>query len=143
MLRFTSAALALTFAALVASAPAHAADEKKPADPTAPTVEKLPDRARPNFTPTAGQASALKAVQAQIGEWVAKNGTKFSFASHFDSDSGQIVIDSDAPRDLLASLTKTDDPEARDAVAKAEFRETTVEDTWNRRDDISPFWGGA
>ena len=53
------------------------------------------------------------------------------------------MINSDAPRDLLASLTKTDDAEAREAIAKAEINETTVEDTWHRRDDIPPFWGGA
>ena len=32
MIRLTSTALALTFAALVASTPAHAADDKKPRD---------------------------------------------------------------------------------------------------------------
>ena len=34
------------------------------------------------------------------------------------------MIDTDAPRDLLASLTKTDDKEAREAIAKAEINET-------------------
>ncbi len=143
MFRFTSAALALTFAALVASAPAHAADDKKSTESTTPVAAKLPDRAGAKFAPTAGQASALKAIQGQISEYVAKTGPKFTFATHFDSDSGQIVIDSDAPRDLLAQLTRVDDPEARDAVAKAKVNESKTEDVWHRRDDISPFWGGA
>jgi hypothetical protein len=144
MIRLTGAALALTFAALAAGAPAYAADdEKKPVDTQPPPAEKLPDRARPNFTPTPGQASAIKAIQSHVSEWVAKNGTKYSFATSFDSDRGQIVIDSDAPRDLLASLAKTDDAEAQEAVAKAEFNETRTEDTWHRRDDVQAFWGGA
>ena len=50
------------------------------------------DRARPAFTPTAGQATALKAIQSQIGEYVGRNGTKFSFATHFDSDRGQTGV---------------------------------------------------
>ena len=64
-------------------------------------------------------------------------------ATSFDSERGNIVIESDAPRDLLASLTKTDDAEARDAMAKAEISETRIDDTWHRRDDIQAFWGGA
>ena len=74
MFRLTSAALAITLAALIASAPAHAADDKKPSEPTAPATEKLPDRARAKFAPTAGQATALRTIQAQISEYVAKEG---------------------------------------------------------------------
>ena len=143
MIRLTSAALAITFAALAASAPAQAADEKKPVDITPPSSERLPDKAQGNFAPTAGQAIALRTIQAQIGEYVEKAGPKFSFATHFDSSEGQIVIDSDAPRDLLAQLTSVEDKEGREAVAKAKVTESKTEDTWHRRDDIQAFWGGA
>jgi len=143
MIRLTSTALALTFAALVASAPAHAADDKKPTDTTPPSTERLPDKAQANFAPTSGQAIALRTIQAQIGEYVEKSGPKFSFATHFDSSEGQIVIDSDAPRDLLAKLTSVEDKEGREAVAKAKVTESRTEDTWHRRDDIQAFWGGA
>jgi hypothetical protein len=143
MIRLTGAALALTFAALAAGAPAYAQEKEKPVDQTPPVLTRLPDKAAPKFSPTAGQAGAMRLVQGQIAEWVAKNGTKYSFATHFDSDRGTIVLDTDAPRDLVASLTKTDDAEARDAMAKAEINETRIEDDWNRRDDIQAFWGGA
>ena len=105
--------------------------------------ERLPDKAQANFAPTAGQAIALRTIQAQIGEYVEKSGPKFSFATHFDSSEGQIVIDSDAPRDLLAKLTSVEDKEGREAIAKAKVTESKTEDTWHRRDDIQAFWGGA
>ena len=143
MIRLTSTALALTFAALVASAPAHAADDKKPTDTAPPSTERLPDKAQANFAPTSGQAIALRTIQAQIGEYVEKSGPKFSFATHFDSSEGQIVIDSDAPRDLLAKLTSVEDKEGREAIAKAKVTESKTEDTWHRRDDVQAFWGGA
>ena len=57
MFRLTSTALALTFAALVASAPAHAADEKKPTDPAAAATERLPDRRRPTSHRRPGRRS--------------------------------------------------------------------------------------
>ena len=31
----------------------------------------------------------------------------------------------------------------RATLSQAQIRESPVEDTWHRRDDISPFWGGA
>ena len=55
-----------------------------------------------------------------------KSGPKFSFATHFDSLEGQIVIDSDAPRDLLAKLTSVEDKEGREAIAKAKVTESTT-----------------
>jgi len=139
-LRLSGAALALTF---IATAPAHAADDVKPTKDPIVKDARLPDAAKPNFSPTTGQAVALRQIKGQIASFVEKNGPKYSFATQFDSERGNIVLVSDAPRDLLASLTATDDPEAREAVAKADIVEKGIEDDYNRRDDIPSFWGGA
>ena len=148
--RSVRAAIALALLALVAilaSAPAPAGaadgDDKKPSvTPTNPTVV-LPDRARPKFEASPSAAAAVKQLQERIASFVEKNGTKYTFATRFDSESGRIVIDTDAPADLLAELTKLDDRELQREVENVEMRKSTIEDAWHRRDDIQPFWGGA
>ena len=147
--RGVRAAIALALLALVAilasAAPAGAAvgDEKKPSVTPINPTDALPDRARPKFEASAAAAAAVKQLQERIGSFVEKNGTKYTFATRFDSESGRIVIDTDAPADLLAELTKLDDPKLQREVEEIEVRKSTIEDAWHRRDDIQPFWGGA
>ena len=148
--RSVRAAIALALLALVAvlaSTPAQAGaaigDEKKslvtPTDPT----DALPDRARPKFEASPTAAAAVKELQARIAAFVDKNGPKYTFATRFDSELGRIVLDTDAPADVMAELTKLDDPELQREVENAEVRKSTIEDAWHRRDDIQPYWGGA
>ena len=40
-------------------------------------------------------------------------------------------------------MTKLSDPAQRAAAGTAQVRRSTTSDTFHRRDDISPFWGGA
>jgi hypothetical protein len=132
----------------LASAPAHAsADTGKPAggpsgSPAA--ADQAPDRSaggQGKASPAAGQA--LSAIQKRIAKYVADNGTQYSFASHLDADTGRIVLDTNAPASVMSGLTSMSDPEQRREVGKAQLRHSTISDTWNRRDDIPSFWGGA
>ena len=85
----------------------------------------------------------MKGIQQRIANYVAGHGTKYTFATYLDSDTGRIVLDSNAPASLMAGLTSLSDPDERSAVAKAQVRRTAITDAWHRRDDIPSFWGGA
>ena len=132
--RGVRAAIALALLALVAilasAAPAGAAvgDEKKPSVTPINPTDALPDRASPKFEASPAAAVAVKQLQERIGSFVEKNGTKYTFATRFDSESGRIVIDTDAPADLLAELTKLDDPKLQREVEEIEVRKSTIED---------------
>jgi hypothetical protein len=142
------ALLVLGLAAAVASAPAHAsaAAPSKPAgSPAHPAVQndQAPDRdarAQANASPAAGQA--LTAIQRRITNYVAKHGTRYTFASYLDS-TGRIVLDTDAPGLTMSGLTAMSTAATQREVARALVRRTTISDAFNRRDDVSPFWGGA
>ena len=138
------ALFALVAAFAGSSATAHAADDQKPVTiPTKPS-EILPDRAKPKFEPSETTADAVQALQDRIAAYVEKIGPKYTFATSFNSDTGRIEIDTDAPADLMASLTKLDDPELQKEVDRTPRSASRgSRDVYNRRDDIPPFWGGA
>jgi hypothetical protein len=145
------ALLAFAIAAAVASAPAHAAAD--PGDGNKPTgssenarvgADQAPDRSargRADASPAAAQA--LSVIQRRIADYVADHGTSYTFASHLDSDTGRIVLETNAPASVVSRLTSMSDPDKRREVGKAQMRRATIADTWHRRDDVSPFWGGA
>ena len=147
--RATLALLAFALLAAVASAPAHAradAGGKPTGSPAnaALGADQAPDRSArggANASPAAGRA--LKGIQQRIANYVANHGTKYTFASYLDSDTGRIVLDSSAPASVMAGLTRLSDPDQRSEVAKAQLRRTTISDAWHRRDDVPSFWGGA
>ncbi len=143
--RAALALLAFALVAAVASAPAHAAGKPTggPAN-AALGADQAPDssvRGAANASPAA--KGALKAIQQRISNYVENHGTKYSFASHLDSDTGRIVLDTNAPASVMAGLTSLSDPDERREVGKAQIRQTTISDAWHRRDDIPSFWGGA
>lgn len=84
----------------------------------------------------------MTAIQRRIAAHVAAQGTKHTFASYLDS-AGRVVVDTDAPASVVSELTSLSDPAQRQAVGNAQIRRSTIADTFHRRDDISPFWGGA
>ena len=62
--------------------------------------------------------------------------SKYSFSSHLDLHSGQVVLETDAPASATERLVK-EHPE----IELRESKPTT--DVFHRRDDIPAFWGGA
>lgn len=89
--------------------------------------------------------SAIATVQGRIADYVAKHGTKYTFGSYLDGTTGKIVLLTDAPATLVATLTATSGFSAAEARAltSAQVRRTTITDRAGRRDDTAPFWGGA
>lgn len=85
-------------------------------------------------SPAISQASAT--IQSRIVQHVQSQGTKYTFGAYADALSGKVVIETDAPSDVVASLVGTN----ADLV---EVREQTVTDDAGRRDDVPGFWGGA
>jgi hypothetical protein len=149
--RAALALIALALVAALASAPAQAsADPGGGSKPTgspanaAVGADQAPDRSArggANASPAAGRA--LKAIQQRIANYVADHGTKYTFATYLDSDTGRIVLDTNAPASVMSGLTRMSDPDEQREVGKAQVRRTTISDAWHRRDDIPSFWGGA
>jgi hypothetical protein len=149
--RAALALLALALAAVLAGAPAHASADPggagKPTGAPAGAVagsDQAPDRsAHAGAKASPAAAQALKGIQHRIANYVDKHGTKYSFATYLDSDTGRIVLDTTAPASVRSGLTRMSDPAKQRAVAKAQVRRTAISDAWHRRDDIPSFWGGA
>ena len=139
------ALLAFALAAVLVTAPADAgaASSKKPTgSPAAPRgADQAPDRVA-RSAPSSAATGALTAIQRRISDYVATNGTKYTFASYLDS-AGRVVVDTNAPASVTSGLTRLSNARQRQAVGNAHIRRSTVKDTFHRRDDISPFWGGA
>ena len=113
------ALLALAVAAALASAPARAGadagDGKKQAGSPANAAvgaDQAPDRAaRARVTASAAATAALATLpQGRIADYVAKNGTGYTFGSYLDANTGKIVVESDAPASVVASLTTVSQP---------------------------------
>ncbi len=143
------AAFALLVCALaaLASAPSFAGAAGKPAGAQGAAgagADRAPDRsARGRATASPAAARALATIQRRIADYVADNGTSYTFGSYMDSDTGQIVLDTDAPASVVSQLTSMSDAEQRREVSRARVRKAGIKDSWNRRDDIPSFWGGA
>jgi hypothetical protein len=147
---FVGAVIAATAAlTLLSASPAQAAPGKgkEPRAAAAAKPDSLaPDRAGgANVVSSPAAASALAAIQARIAGYVATHGTAYTFASYVDSATGRIVVDTDAPASLVSVLTDLSGAaaEQRQAAGQARVRRSTITDTFHRRDDIPPFWGGG
>jgi hypothetical protein len=107
-----------------------------------------PDRVGgPTVAVSSEAVSMLSAIQRRIADYVAKNGTAYTFSSYVDGTTGKLVIESDAPDSLVSSLTKLSSASATSAerlvASQAMVRHGTISDDFSRRDDTPPFWGGA
>src|SRR5262249_51965393 len=82
-----------------------------------------PDKADPVEVPAAA-SSALDLVQQQISDYVAQAGTKYSFASYVDPGSGKIILNTDAPADVISRLTEVPNAtdEQRAAIKEAQIK---------------------
>jgi len=80
----------------------------------------------------------LDKIQARISKHVEKRGTKYSFGSYVDAATGAIVLETNAPSDLVASLVGSDAKSH-----KLKVRSTKIKDNWSRKSDVPSYWGGA
>jgi hypothetical protein len=103
-----------------------------------------------------GASAALKEIQARISRYVAAHTTHPSFGSYIDHTTGRIILETDAPASLVSALTDLSTatssmPKATSSMQTAmlkaagqiQVRHTTVTPLYNRRDDSTPFAGGA
>jgi hypothetical protein len=107
---------------------------------------KAPDRAGGAVAAAApGAAAALAAIQGRVAHYVAAHGTGYTFASYLDSATGKIVLNTNAPAGVVSALTDMSgkSAEQRQAASQLRLNHAAVKDTFNRRDDIQPYWGGA
>jgi hypothetical protein len=144
--RAALALLGFALLAALASTPAHAGQDKPTGPPAKAGVgaDQAPDRnARAGADASPAATRALKVIQQRIANYVADHGRNYTFASYLDSDTGRIVLDTDAPASVTAGITSMSDPEQRREVGKAQLRRSTISDTWHRRDDVPWYWGGA
>lgn len=118
------------------STPATAAGLTKAAPDQAAAAQPAPSRAT---------AAALAAIQTRIAAYVAKHPGAYGFGSYLDRTTGRIVLETNAPAALVATLTAqpATAPAQRQAVAAAVVRTSAPTDQWNRRDDIQPYYGGG
>ncbi len=85
---------------------------------------------------------ALATVQARVRDYVAKNGTKYTFGTYSDPATGDVVMDTNAPDTVVASLTNLAGTKGATAV-KVKTNKTTTTDAYHRRDDIPAYYGGG
>ncbi|MEJ3743626.1 hypothetical protein WEI85_10085 [Actinomycetes bacterium KLBMP 9797] len=99
--------------------------------------------ARAKVTASPAASAALATIQGRIADYVAKNGTGYTFGSYLDSTTGRIVLETDAPAGVVAALTDLSGVSVTRARAASlvEVRPTGI--AFHRRDDAAPFWGGA
>jgi hypothetical protein len=91
---------------------------------------------------SAASQTALSTVQTRVAAWVAKNGTRYTFGTYADPATGNVVVDTDAPAGVVASLTDLKSNKSLAGI-KVQTRKVKNSDTYNRRDDIPAFYGGG
>jgi hypothetical protein len=136
----TVALMALT----AGSAQADPGKGDEPARPSRPPAA-APDKGASSSVTSSEAEAALALVQRQIAQYVATNGTKYTFGSYVDPATSQIVLDTDAPADVVATVTNLAGSSSlqRRAANRVRVQRVTVKDTWDRRDDIPSYYGGG
>jgi hypothetical protein len=108
-------------------------------DPTFAAAERA---AAKGVVSTAASKAALATVEARVRAYVAKNGTTYTFATYADPKTGNVVMQSDAPASVVASLTNLASTKSAAGIGVSSQRITTT-DAFNRRDDIPNYYGGG
>lgn len=141
VLRLAVGAMTVAIALALASPAGAAPEDTKPPESTVGvTVAARPADAdaivgaASTVSPALARSSAT--VQARIISYVRTHGTSHTFGAYADPATGRIVIETNAPADVVASLT-------RNAGAPITVRRATITDSFSRKDDIAPFWGGG
>lgn len=144
-MKLKKTALALTAAATLALALASpslgANGNDKPNPPkselTAQSSQLLREEQAAAAPVHAAAEKDLDKIQERIEHRVEKHGTQYTFGSYVDA-SGAIVLETNAPGDLVAKLV-ADNGKGHQLKVK----ETKVKDSYSRRSDIPSYWGGA
>ncbi len=92
---------------------------------------------------TAASRSALASVQARVARYVARNGTEYTFGTYADPATGDVVVDSNAPARVVASVTSLRGGGRSVAGVEVRTRKAKTTDTFHRRDDSPPYYGGG
>ncbi|RZU51370.1 hypothetical protein EV385_3197 [Krasilnikovia cinnamomea] len=142
------AVVAATAALMTLSAvPAQASDGKVPVKPGARVDASLsPDRAaKAKVAASAATTAELAALQGRIARYAAANKGKYTFGSYIDANTGRIVVDTNAPDTVLASLTNLSGATlaAREAAGTLKVNRSAVRDSFSRRDDVPAYYGGG
>jgi hypothetical protein len=104
-----------------------------------------PDRAAAGANPDAAK-DVLSTIQSRVRNYVAKHGGQYTFGTYADATTGEIVIDTNAPADVVATLTSTS---AKGAArggtggVNVQVNRTRTTDLFHRRDDIPSYYGGG
>ena len=77
-------------------------------------------------------------INARIAKHVERHGTRHTFGSYVDATTNKIVVETDAPSDVVDSLLGDDGRSPKVVVRKEK-----IKDSWSRRNDIPYYWGGA
>ncbi|GLF93356.1 chymotrypsin family serine protease [Streptomyces yaizuensis] len=141
------AAVALTLTTLgSAQAQGPGGEKDREAGVSAPrNAGPAPDGTAPQTLAAPGAPGALETIQSRIAAYVEGHGTDYGFASYVDGTTGKLVLQTDAPDALVAELTDLSGASAAEnAAADAiELRRSAPVDTFDRRDDSPPFYGGG
>jgi hypothetical protein len=104
-----------------------------------------PDHAAANATTDAAE-DALSRIKSRVRSYVAKHGGKYTFGTYVDATTGDIVIDTNAPADVVSSLTSTGAKVAARAASagvQVKVNKQRTTDLWHRRDDVPSYYGGG
>ncbi|CCH33063.1 hypothetical protein BN6_58050 [Saccharothrix espanaensis DSM 44229] len=91
-------------------------------------------KSSPTVSAAARQVSAT--IQSRIVDHVRTRGTTHTFGTYADALTGKVVVETDAPAHVVASLVG-------DHAGSVEVRRQTAKDDYSRRDDVPAFWGGS
>jgi hypothetical protein len=121
---------------------ANDANDKEKVAPAGPApARQRPDRAASQATSDASRR-ALSAIQGRVRSYVARHGTAYTFGTYVDAVTGKIVIDTNAPSQVVARLTSRTGGSSA-AGPKVQVNRQRVSDLFHRRDDSPAFYGGG
>jgi hypothetical protein len=137
-------------AAALGASTAQAASTSKDKTTVSHLKVAIPDSSAPDHraaaslrvVSTPAAKAAVSTVEARVRAYVAKYGTKYTFGTYSDPATGAVVMDTDAPASVVASLTNLRSSKVTAGVQVKVHNEKTT-DTYSRRDDIPAFYGGG
>jgi hypothetical protein len=141
---FISIAAAALAAVALGAAPSQAAADQADAKGRQAAATARPVAADVNASkaPAASQpvsaavAQASATIQSRIVDYVRGNGTRHDFGTYADPATGKVVIETNAPSTVVSSVVGT-------LGRMVQVRSTSISDSFSRRDDVAPYWGGA
>jgi hypothetical protein len=134
----TTGVVAAALAVALGTAPADAASKPDSNAPQGSSKSIPADQAAGSTVQAVPQAVSLASatIQSRILNFVQANGTKSTFGAYIDRGIGKVVIQTDAPAEVVSSLVGT----YRDQV---EVRKQAISDDFSRKSDTPAFYGGA